>query len=274
MGGGRPLPAGDTRFAAGAMIVGGRPGKTKRCSMSRNTHRTRRAFLSIGAVAGAELLFAKHAGGEDEAKIAKGAPSGEAGGIEVSPAEDLMREHGVLRRVLMIYDESDRRLDAGQEMPPQDLLDCTGIIRRFIQDYHEKLEEDYLFPRFEKTKVLVDLVAVLRVQHQVGRRVTDAIRQQAGASALKDAADRAKLAASLRAFARMYRPHAAREDTVLFPALHRILTPKEYDVLGDQFEDKERALLGKEGFEGTVAQVEKIEKTMRLYDLAQFMPKV
>ena len=34
--------------------------------------------------------------------------------LEVSPGEDLMREHGVLNRVLLIYEEISRRLDAGQ----------------------------------------------------------------------------------------------------------------------------------------------------------------
>src|SRR5207302_4790012 len=42
-------------------------------------------------------------------------------------------------------------------------------------DYHEKLEEDYLFPRFEKAHKLVDLTTVLRAQHQAGRRLTDRI---------------------------------------------------------------------------------------------------
>jgi hemerythrin-like domain-containing protein len=71
----------------------------------------------------------------------------------------------------------------------------------------------------------------------------------------------------------MYRPHAAREDTVLFPAVHRIVSAKEYDALGDVFEDKEHELFGPEGFEKMVGQVEEMEKALGLYDLAQFTPK-
>jgi hypothetical protein len=37
----------------------------------------------------------------------------------------------------------------------------------------KKMEEDFLFPRFENANQLVDLVKVLREQHQAGRRVTD-----------------------------------------------------------------------------------------------------
>lgn len=41
---------------------------------------------------------------------------------EVSPGEDLMREHGVLKRVLLIYDEAGRRIDAGKDLPQTLLL--------------------------------------------------------------------------------------------------------------------------------------------------------
>jgi len=43
----------------------------------------------------------------------------------------------------------------------------------------------------------------------------------------------------LRSFARMYRPHEAREDTVLFPALRSVVTRPELSELGEQFEAKE-----------------------------------
>src|SRR6266404_4394608 len=76
---------------------------------------------------------------------------------EVSPPEDLMREHGVLKRILLIYGEAIRRLTADQELPVEVVLDAAKIIRSFVEDYHEKLEENYLFPRFEKAGKLTDL---------------------------------------------------------------------------------------------------------------------
>ena len=67
----------------------------------------------------------------------------EEGDEEVSPAEDLMREHGVLKRVLLIYKESIRRINARQDFPPDALKISANLIRRFIEDYHEILEEDF-----------------------------------------------------------------------------------------------------------------------------------
>ena len=65
----------------------------------------------------------------------------------------------------------------------------------------------------------------------------------------------------------MYRPHAAREDTVLFPAFHAMLSAKEYDRLGDLFEDKENELFGKNGFKSTVNKVADLEKSLGIYEL-------
>ena len=193
---------------------------------------------------------------------------------EVSPAEDLMREHGVLKRVLLVYGEAVRRIEANEDLQPETVMDSAKIIRNFIEDYHEKLEEDFLFPRFKKAGKLVDLVDVLLQQHQGGRKVTDITMQFATSHALKNSDDRRKLADSLRQFIRMYNPNEAREDTILFPEFRKIVSKNEYDSLGEDFEKKEHELFGEDGFEQIVDKVAGIEKKLGIYDLAQFTPKV
>lgn len=192
---------------------------------------------------------------------------------EIAPTEDLMREHGVLKRVLLAYVEIVRRLDAKQDFSPDVLADAAGIIQRFIEDYHEKLEEDFLFPRFAKAGKHTHLTRTLREQHQAGRRLTDTTLRLAKINSLKDTSDRRQLGDSLRQFIRMYEPHEAREDTVLFPALRGIVSPHEFGALGEDFEKKEHQLFGEEGFEKMVDQVAGIEKQLSIYDLNQFTPK-
>ena len=184
-----------------------------------------------------------------------------------------MREHGVLNRILLIYDECLHRIHGQKNLDPTPLVGSAKIIRTFIEDYHEKLEEDQLFPRFEKAGKLVDLVKVLREQHQAGRRLTAEIIQLATPATLKDATGTKKLSASITQFIRMYRPHEAREDTILFPAIRSLMTAKEFDVMGDKFEDKEHQLFGEHGFEDIVAQVAEFEKSLGIYDLSQFTAK-
>jgi len=229
----------------------------------------RRDFVRLLSTAGL-LAAAPALSAAPEAK-AKGRPAEDE--EDVTPAEDLMREHGVLKRVLLVYDECRRRIAAKKELPPAAARDSATIIRTFIEAYHEKLEEEELFPRFRKAGRLVDLVDVLEAQHEAGRRVTERILALAGAG-LKGEGDREKLSAALGQFVRMYAPHEAREDTVLFPAIHKVVSRKEYDVLGDRFEKKEHELFGEDGFERMVERIAGIEKSLGIYDLSQFTPRV
>jgi hemerythrin-like domain-containing protein len=193
---------------------------------------------------------------------------------DVTPSEDLMREHGVLKRVLLVYGEGIRRLEAGEDLPPDAIAAGAGIIRSFIEDYHEKLEEDHLFPRFRKAHMHEDLVETLVAQHQAGRRLTDRTLQLATLSAVRDSGQRGQLVASLRAFIRMYEPHEAREDTVLFPALRKIVSRQEFAALGEDFEKIEHEKFGEGGFEQMVDRVATIEKTLGIYELSKFTPVV
>ena len=244
--------------------------------MSWNEASSRREFVQKAALAGGLVLGGlagrtRAAESPSPGKKADGPGQAEE---DVSPPEDLMREHGALNRILLIYEEFLRRLTAKHvDLDPALVTASAGLIRSFVEDYHEKLEEDHLFPRFEKAGKLVDLVAVLRLQHAAGRRLTDATLHLATSAAMRSAGDRDKLAVTLRQFIRMYRPHETREDTVLFPAIRQVFTPKEFDVMGDKFEDQEKALFGPDGFEGIVAKVAGLEKSLGIYDLAQFTPK-
>jgi hemerythrin-like domain-containing protein len=191
---------------------------------------------------------------------------------EVSPNEDLMREHGLLERLLLVYEESATRLDGGGDLPIEALAGAAGIMRRFVEDYHEKLEEEHVFPRLERAEKLVELVATLREQHHAGRRLTDAITALAKPAAIAAEGSRRQLSGVLRAYLRMYRPHAAREDTVVFPSFRDVVSANEYAALGEAFEEKEHALFGEDGFTGMVEAVSQLERALGIDDLAAFTP--
>ena len=191
----------------------------------------------------------------------------------VSAVEDLMREHGVLKRVLLIYQEIMGRIRTSSDFPPETVNDAANMIRNFIENYHEKLEDKYLFPRFRKANTLVDLVNVLSIQHQQGRIVTDKILDVLKTD-LKNEDNSKQLYNYLHSFVTMYGPHEAREDTVLFPAFKKIISQNEYDSLGENFETTEHQLFGKDGFEIMVNKVEGIEKKLEIYNLSQFTPEI
>jgi len=220
----------------------------------------RRSFLRTVSTAGLAVVGCASAG--------KGTPERNEKGNEpeVTPGEDLMQEHGVLERVVLIYEEVSRRLDRGERFDPQTVVGAAGIIHRFVEDYHEKNEERFIFPRLQAANREADLVAVLLRQHQRGRELTLQIIRTAEAGAAPD------LARTLRSFARMYRPHAAREDTVIFPAFREVIGRAAYRELGDELEEQEHRILGSRGFEEAVAEVARLESTLGIADLDSFTP--
>src|SRR5579862_3256150 len=61
----------------------------------------------------------------------------------VTAPEDLMKEHGVLNRCLLIYEEGIRRIEVHQDVPADVFQQTAQIIQKFVEDYHEKNEENY-----------------------------------------------------------------------------------------------------------------------------------
>ncbi len=190
---------------------------------------------------------------------------------DVTPPEDLMREHGLLNRILLIYEAVMRKFAASESFDPAVITQSAQIVRSFVEGYHERNEENQLFPRFRKAGQLVNLVDVLYQQHQAGRRVTDTILQLAPTSTAPGD-DRRRLVAAMQAFITMYRPHEAREDTVLFPKLRSIVSANEFDSMADDFEKDEQQKFGQDGFETMVDRVAGLEKTLGIYELNKFTP--
>jgi hemerythrin-like domain-containing protein len=237
---------------------------------------TRRALLA-GAASGAWLLVtgctraSSHAAEAETARRpneSKSASKEEGKEPVVTPAEDLMQEHGLVERVLLVYEEVARRIEAHAEVDPATLGGATSLVERFIQDYHEKSEEDFVFPALEAKKLEVELVRVLRLQHQRGRELTAEIARRT-----KNFKATPELAAMLRDFSRMYRPHAAFEDTRAFPAFRETLDDAAYRELGDKFEDREHERLGAHGFEQAVTEMARLEASLGIGDLAKFTPE-
>ncbi|HEY3325025.1 MAG TPA: hemerythrin domain-containing protein [Planctomycetota bacterium] len=225
----------------------------------------RRDFLSAGLGAGLVILSGC---GKDDGAHADDKKGKEA---DVTAAEDLMREHGVLRRIFVIYEEIMRRIETDNETPPHTLSVAAATVRSFVEDYHEKMEEELIFPVLRKADKHVQVLDVLINQHAVGRKLTDTITRLSEPLP-SELADRTLLSNTMREFMRMYRPHAAREDTIIFPELHHVLSAKEYDALGDVMEEREKKLFGDKGFEETVVKIQEVERNLGVLDLATFTP--
>ena len=193
-------------------------------------------------------------------------------GEDVSATEDLMREHGVLRRILVVYRETATALRATPaSLDAAALGQAAGLFKTFGEDYHEKkLEEQHIFPAVEKAGGEAGgLVQTLLAQHDRGREITAFISSRCAGGKI-GAADAEPLARALESFARMYEAHTAWEDTIVFQAWKKTMSKTQLDEAGDQFEEIERAQFKGDGFDLAVNQIAKIEQRLGLHDLGRF----
>lgn len=261
----------------------------------------RREFLrvaSLAGLAGAGLLLAGCGRGEQTqpAQQNAGQPQQNAGnqseakkpdeddededkddedkGGDVTATEDLMREHGVLRRALLVYAAAATRLRANpSSVPPEALQKTANLFRAFGEEYHEKkLEEQFIFPAVKKAGGDAAAYAdILVVQHDRGREITDYVLAVTQGAKL-GAANAPQLAKVLDSFVLMYQHHAAREDTIVFPAWKQTMTDEQLDDMNDKFEEIEKQQFGEDGFENAVKQIADIEAALGLSDISQFTP--
>ncbi len=243
-----------------------------------DSNSTRRQFIRTTTIISASLLLGGCRGGAGTNSQTRAsnesstkADENQMGG-EVTATEDLMREHGVLRRALLVYTGAAVKLRANPSAIVPDALQKTAkLFRAFGEEYHEKkLEEAFIFPAVKKAGgEAATYPDILIAQHNRGREITDYIINVTQGAKF-GARNAEPLAKALEAFVLMYRNHAAREDTIIFPAWKQTMTDTQLDEMGDKFEDIEKEQFGQDGFEDAVKQISSIESSLGLSDIAQF----
>ena len=237
-------------------------------------NRTRRELITgISLVGAGTLLVACRNNPSSSTSTNKAdEQSSDEAAADVTATEDLMREHGILRRALLVYKEAAIKLKQDPNSVPADALEKTAqLFRAFGEDYHEKkLEEAFIFPALKKTQnagtVYVD---VLLAQHSRGSEITDYLLSMTRGDKIP-AANVGAFVGALESFVRMYEHHAAVEDTIVFPAWKEVVGAKELDELAEKFEEIEEEYFGENGFEAASRRMAEIEDSLGLANLGMF----
>lgn len=187
----------------------------------------------------------------------------------LTAGEDLMQEHGVFGRILLIYQTIADDFQRGQTRHVDNLLSATKLIVDYIEGHHERIEELLVFPELTKGDKHGDLVATLVHQHQVGKDITTMI-QKRFVSKKVSRSNLTDTARSMRAYAAMFRPHALREDTVVYPAIRESMTANQYAEFSGRVRELEDKMVHVGDLQQLVKQVSEIEIALGIHDLSKF----
>ena len=197
----------------------------------------------------------------------------------LSPVEGLMRGHGVIDRVLLIYTEIIGKIRSrgcrNLAVLHHAASEAAGLAKVFIEDYHQELENEYIFPLFRDVDGYEPVVNTLLFQHCAAKKITADILRLLERGSRRNVIW-PRLLCLMQGYVRMYRPHSAREDTFVLPEIHKLITPDKWNELGDMFEEILQERFAKEninGFQVITDKLTETEKALGIYNLGQFTPK-
>ena len=143
----------------------------------------RREFVGAAVAAGLAGtvggVWTVSAHAADENPVARGKTD-----EEVSPGEDLMHEHGLLKRILLIYGEGIgvwRRKKTCRPRPSPTRRRSSGPSSRTTM----RARGSPSLPAFPQGRKLVGLVDVLKAQQKAGRKLADVTQRLAAPRSLK-----------------------------------------------------------------------------------------
>jgi hemerythrin-like domain-containing protein len=233
---------------------------------------SRRSLLASAAgFAGAAIGVASTAYSAETAKTGKliKRPVEGASTSALPAGEKLMQDHGILGRTLLIYENLARSFRAGKTDSEDALSGATDIMVKYIQGHHERLEELMVFPELTRANAHPKLIATLVSQHQTGRNIVQRV-QSSGRTPLRTAAGREDMAELLEGLAVMFRPHALREDTVVFPELRKLMNAEKYAEFSQRLETLDQKMINKTDLENLVNQLTSMETALGIHDLSKF----
>jgi len=157
--------------------------------------------------------------------------------------DELRAEHEGIKVMLGVMETVCRRAEPAD---PADLHKIVEFLSVFADRCHHGKEEDLLFPALEAAGVPRDggPIGVMLEEHTRGRELIGAMRDALSEWDADPARARAGFASSALAYAALLRDHIEKENTVLFVAADRLLSPSLDHELFEGFEEIERDRIG------------------------------
>jgi hemerythrin-like domain-containing protein len=164
----------------------------------------------------------------------------------MTPTEELKAEHQAIMRMLRTLTQIAGRLEAGQRVDPQHLVQIVEFLQVFADRCHHGKEEDLLFARMQEAGIPKEggPIGVMLAEHTVGRGHVRALSEAVASYRAGDPAAAARIAEHARGYAALLTQHIAKEDHVLYPMADRVLAAEVQAALAEGFEAIERERVG------------------------------
>jgi hemerythrin-like domain-containing protein len=158
--------------------------------------------------------------------------------------EALEREHRVIQKAVAIMAQLVEQLELRHAVKPDILRDLLQFMRVFSDQCHHGKEEGYFFPYLESKGVPSAgcPLAALKGEHAKSRQLLDDLNSATATYISEPERGRLTLVQVLQSLVILYPAHIWKEDYLLFPMAEKILSPRDHELLLEQFEKVEEVL--------------------------------
>lgn len=161
----------------------------------------------------------------------------------------LTDEHQLILQVVDALEACAERVERDQRVDRADVARFETFFREFTDVCHHGKEEDILFAALSDAgfPTANGPLAVMRLEHDRGRRLARRIRELAEKPTDWEAADFEAFAGAAHAYAELLRDHIRREDEVLYPLAEQHLSEAQMRQVDELFllfeEQREKGLV-------------------------------
>jgi hemerythrin-like domain-containing protein len=173
-----------------------------------------------------------------------------------------MEEHRVIERVLAALEKASNRLSRGQDVYLRFFIGTTVFCKGFVDACHHQKEEGVLFQALIENGLSKESgpVAVMLTEHEVGRDLSQRIRQAAERMQAGDAQKRDALIQVATSYINHLRHHIYKEDHILFPLADKVIPPEQQQQIMEGFSYFERDPTGEDMHEKYYGLAERLER--------------
>jgi hemerythrin-like domain-containing protein len=156
--------------------------------------------------------------------------------MSVHPTDLLRQEHELVRLVAGAMEREVAIIEQTREVRRVRVARMVDFARHFTDGRHHRKEEELLFSLLRERNAGVDAaIGTMLSEHGMGRAAIRAVDAALDEGEHDDDGPEI-IAVNLGVYAGLVRLHMAKEEVVLFPLAERLLSVREMEMLGEEFE--------------------------------------
>jgi hemerythrin-like domain-containing protein len=153
------------------------------------------------------------------------------------PFHILKHEHRIIERGLRAMDGICLRLEWGETLPPEILVQLVDFTRNFIDVYHHGKEETYLFPALEREGIEREdgPLGVIEREHEIENHLTSRLILAIEAYSEGDTWARRHFVDAARSYINHLVGHMQKEESIIFRIARELIDESDLETLMNYF---------------------------------------